>query len=129
MSACTGYAKHEVGGQADHPAEPPSLIARSLAKIWHVAFRGCYAALTSPNIRSGRMSIETALAFRDKINADPALREHIARVTDSNPAAIITVGAEYGFEFTQAEWYQASYPNDKDVLGSFELDQRSGRQK
>jgi predicted ribosomally synthesized peptide with nif11-like leader len=75
------------------------------------------------------MSIETAMAFRDTVNADPALREHIARVTDSNPAAIITLGAEYGFEFTQAEWYQASYPNDKDVLGSFELDQRSGRQK
>ena len=75
------------------------------------------------------MSIETAMAFRDKVNTDPALREHIARVTDNNPAAIITLGAEYGFEFTQAEWYQASYPNDKDVLGSFDLDQRSGRQK
>lgn len=75
------------------------------------------------------MSIETAMAFRDKVNADSELREQIQRATDNNPADIIKLGAEYGFEFTQAEWYQASYPNDKDVLGSFELDQRSGRRE
>ncbi len=75
------------------------------------------------------MSIETATAFRDKVNANPALREQVKRATDNNAADIITLGAEHGFEFTQAEWYQASYPNDKDVLGSFELDQRSGRRE
>ncbi len=75
------------------------------------------------------MSIETAMAFRDKANANPELREQITRATDNNPADIITLAAEYGFEFTPAEWYQASYPNDKDVLGSFELDQRSGKRE
>ncbi len=73
------------------------------------------------------MSIETAMAFRDQANANPELREQIKQAADNNPAEIIKLGAEHGFEFTQAEWYQASYPNDKDVLGSFELDRRSGR--
>lgn len=74
------------------------------------------------------MSIETAMAFRDKANANPELREQIKQ-TDNNPAEIIKLAAEHGFEFTQAEWYQASYPNDKDVLGSFELDRRSGKRE
>jgi predicted ribosomally synthesized peptide with nif11-like leader len=84
---------------------------------------------SGPNIRSVHMSIETATAFRDKVTANPAMREQIKRSTDHNPADIIRLGAEYGFEFTEAEWYQASYPNDKDVLGSFDLDQRSGKQE
>lgn len=75
------------------------------------------------------MSIETAMAFRDKVNADDELRSQLQQAADNNPADIIKLGAAYGFEFTQAEWYQASYPNDKDVLGSFELDQRSGRRE
>ncbi len=75
------------------------------------------------------MSIETATAFRDKVTASPAMREQIKRATDHNPTDIIRLGAEYGFEFTEAEWYQASYPNDKDVLGSFDLDQRSGKRE
>ncbi len=75
------------------------------------------------------MSIETAMAFRDKANANPELQEQLKRAIDDDPAAIIELAATYGFEFTQAEWYQASYPNDKDVLGSFELDRRSGRQE
>ncbi len=75
------------------------------------------------------MSIETATAFRDKVTANPAMREQIKRSTDHNPVDIIRLGAEYGFEFTEAEWYQASYPNDEDVLGSFDLDQGSGKQE
>ena len=75
------------------------------------------------------MSIETATAFRDKVTANPAMREQIKRSTDRNPVDIIRLEAEYGFEFTEAEWYQASYPNDKDVLGSFDLDQRSGKRE
>ncbi len=75
------------------------------------------------------MSIETAMAFWDKVTANPEMREQIKRATDHNPADITRLGAEYGFEFTEAEWYQASYPNDKDVLGSFDLDQRSGKRE
>jgi predicted ribosomally synthesized peptide with nif11-like leader len=75
------------------------------------------------------MSIETAMAFRDKAHANPELREQITRLMAASPDQIIPLGAAHGFEFTQAEWYQASYPNDKDVLGSFELDQRSGKRE
>ncbi len=75
------------------------------------------------------MSIETAMAFRDKVTANPEMREQIKRATDHNPADIIRWGADYGFEFTEVEWYQASYPNDKDVLGSFDLDQKSGKRE
>ena len=75
------------------------------------------------------MSIETAMAFRDKVTANPELREQIKRATDNNPADIVRLGTEYGFEFTEAEWYQASYPNDKDVLGLFDLDQKSGKRE
>ena len=75
------------------------------------------------------MSIETAMAFRDKVNANPELKKQIQQATDHNPADILKLGAEHGFEFTEAEWYQASYPNDKDVLGSFELDRMSGKRE
>jgi hypothetical protein len=40
----------------------------------------------------------------------------------------VKLAAEYGFEFTEIEWYQALNPNEKSVLGSFELDKISGSQ-
>ena len=75
------------------------------------------------------MSIETAMAFRNKVNTTPELKAQIQQATDNNPADILKLGAEHGFEFTEAEWYQALYPNDKDVLGSFELDRLSGKRE
>ena len=43
------------------------------------------------------MSIETAMAFRDQVNANPEWRKEIERVTAHNPTDIIKLGAEYGF--------------------------------
>jgi predicted ribosomally synthesized peptide with nif11-like leader len=74
------------------------------------------------------MSIETAKAFINKIKATPELQDHINQRTEDHPVDFLKLGAEHGFEFTEAEWYQALYPNEKDVLGSFELDGIAARQ-
>lgn len=74
------------------------------------------------------MSIQTALAFRDKIKATPELLERIQQAAETHPVDFVKLAAEYGFEFTEIEWYQALNPNEKSVLGSFELDQISGSQ-
>lgn len=72
------------------------------------------------------MSIQTALAFRDKIKATPELQARIQQAAETEPVDFVKLAAEYGFEFTEVEWYQALNPNEKSVLGSFELDQISG---
>ena len=72
------------------------------------------------------MSIQTALAFRDKIKATPELLERIKQAAETQPVDFVKLAAEYGFEFTEIEWYQALNPNEKSILGSFELDQISG---
>jgi len=72
------------------------------------------------------MSIQTALAFRDKIKTTPELLERIKQAAETHPVDFVKLAAEYGFEFTEIEWYQALNPNEKSVLGSFELDQISG---
>lgn len=74
------------------------------------------------------MSIQTALAFRDKIKATPELLERIKQAAQTHPVDFVKLAAEYGFEFTEIEWYQALNPNEKSVLGSFELDKISGSQ-
>lgn len=74
------------------------------------------------------MSIQTALAFRDKIKATPELQERIRQATEANPIDFVKLAAEYGFEFTEVEWYQALNPNEKSILGSFDLDRISGEQ-
>ncbi|MDH3601309.1 MAG: Nif11-like leader peptide family natural product precursor [Candidatus Tectomicrobia bacterium] len=74
------------------------------------------------------MSIETARAFLNKIKGTPELQAQINQRTETNPVDFLQLGAEYGFEFTEVEWYQALHPNEKDVLGSFELDAISGNQ-
>ncbi len=72
------------------------------------------------------MSIQTAMAFRDKIKATPELQDRIRRAAETNPVDYVKLAAEFGFEFTQVEWYQALNPNEKSVLGSFDLDKISG---
>jgi hypothetical protein len=56
------------------------------------------------------------------------LQARINERTDTNPIDFLQLGAEHGVEFTEVEWYQALHPNEKDVLGSFELDGISGNQ-
>jgi predicted ribosomally synthesized peptide with nif11-like leader len=75
-----------------------------------------------------RMSIETARAFLNKIKSTPELQARINQRTETHPVDFLQLGAEHGFEFTEVEWYQALHPNEKDVLGSFELDGISGNQ-
>ena len=74
------------------------------------------------------MSIQTALAFRDKIKATPELQARIKQAMETSPVNFVKLAAEYGFEFTEVEWYQALNPNEKSLLGSFELDHISGDQ-
>ncbi len=74
------------------------------------------------------MSIETARAFLNKIKATPELQAQINERTATHSVDFLQLGAEHGFVFTEAEWYQALYPNEKDILGSFELDRMTGRQ-
>lgn len=74
------------------------------------------------------MSIETAQAFRDRIKATPELQARIKQAMESGPIDFVKLATEYGFEFTEVEWYQALHPNEKSVLGSFELDRISGEQ-
>jgi predicted ribosomally synthesized peptide with nif11-like leader len=72
------------------------------------------------------MSIQTALAFRDKIKVTPELQARIRQAAETPPVNFVKLATEYGFEFTEAEWYQALNPNEKSVLGSFDLDKISG---
>lgn len=74
------------------------------------------------------MSIQTAMAFRDKIKATPELQERIRQEAETQAVNYVQLAAEYGFEFTEVEWYQALNPNEKSILGSFDLDQISGNQ-
>ena len=68
------------------------------------------------------MSIQTALAFWDKIKSTPELQARIQQAMETAPVNFVELAAEYGFEFTAVEWYQALNPNEKSLLGSFELD-------
>jgi predicted ribosomally synthesized peptide with nif11-like leader len=73
------------------------------------------------------MSIETAKDFINKIKSTPELQDQINQRTEDNLIDFLKLGADHGFEFTEVEWYQALYSNEKDILGSFELDNISGR--
>ena len=75
------------------------------------------------------MSIQSAMAFRDKVKASPELQGELQEKVDNNPAELVKLAAEKGFEFTEVEWYQAMNPNEKSVLGSFDLDRISGRKE
>jgi predicted ribosomally synthesized peptide with nif11-like leader len=67
------------------------------------------------------MSLQAAISFREKINADPALQ---ARVRELAPAGqtldVTALGASLGFSFSRAEAEQAYSPDDE--LSDFELE-------
>ena len=54
------------------------------------------------------MSIQTALAFRDKIKATPELQARIKEAMETGPVDFVKLATEYGFEFTAVEWSDSS---------------------
>lgn len=69
------------------------------------------------------MSMQTAVSFREKINADPALQARVREMARPGETLdVISVGASLGFSFSRAEAEKAFGGPKGDELSDFELE-------
>jgi predicted ribosomally synthesized peptide with nif11-like leader len=70
------------------------------------------------------MAYQTALAFINKVNGDPALHERVKSIGDMD--TLLKTAAEAGFTFTAEEWQQAVTHASSGELSESDLDQVAG---
>ena len=68
------------------------------------------------------MSMQAVEEFRKRMNEDPSLQPRIAEAYSRGPAALVALGHELGYDFTEAEVTQAIAEASSGELSDVELE-------